>query len=86
LALRKRPATDRARAHITAPQLTKRINQLGISRLERQGPLSYLVSEAPAPVATRATGYSLDATTASAVLSGTNWANYAVDEFGWVDP
>ena len=64
-------------AHITAAQLTKRLNRLGITRRERQGALSYLVSEAPAAVVARATGYSLDATAARAILSGTDWANYA---------
>lgn len=64
-------------SHMTAFWLTKRLNQLGITRLERQGALRHLLSEVPSPVVARATGYSFDVTAARAALSGTDWAQYA---------
>jgi hypothetical protein len=64
-------------SHITATALTQRLNKLGITKLERQGALRHLVSEAPSPVVARATGYAFDTTAARAELSGTDWAHYA---------
>jgi hypothetical protein len=48
--------------HVTAFQLTKRMNALGITKAERQGALTHLVNEAPAAVVAKATGYSLGST------------------------
>ncbi len=45
--------------------------------LARQGTLSHLVSEVPASVVAKATGYSLGTTAARAALAGTDWAHYA---------
>ncbi len=47
----------RAGAHVTAFQLTKRLNVFGITKFERQGALTHLVNEAPASVVAKATGY-----------------------------
>jgi NAD(P)-dependent dehydrogenase (short-subunit alcohol dehydrogenase family) len=63
--------------HITAFQLTKHMNALGITRTERQGALTHLVNEAPAAVVAKATGYSLGSTAARSVLFGPDWARYA---------
>jgi hypothetical protein len=63
--------------HIIATQLRQRLGQLGITKAERQGALSYLLSEVPAPVAARATGYSSQTTAARAAQAGTDWACYA---------
>ncbi len=64
-------------AHITAAWLTKRLNALGITKLERQGALNHLVSEAPPSIVARATGYAVETTSARALLSGSDWAHYA---------
>jgi hypothetical protein len=63
--------------HVTAFQLTKRLNALGITKAERQGALTHLVNEAPAAVVAKATGYSLGSTAARSVLFGPDWAHYA---------
>ncbi|MFZ2056089.1 MAG: hypothetical protein WAV54_01590 [Acidimicrobiales bacterium] len=42
-----------------------------------QRALNHLVSEVPASVVAKATGYSLGTTAARAVLAGTDWANDA---------
>jgi hypothetical protein len=63
--------------HVTSWWMTKRLNQLGITRNERQGALTSLVSDVPAAVVARATGYSLGATTQRALVTGTDWAHYA---------
>jgi hypothetical protein len=63
--------------HVTAFQLTKRMNALGITKAERQGALTHLVNEAPAAVVAKATGYSLGSTAARSVLFGPDWADYA---------
>ncbi|MHB8437875.1 MAG: hypothetical protein ACYDD4_01755 [Acidimicrobiales bacterium] len=64
-------------SHMTAAWLTKRLNQLGITKLARQGALSHLVAQAPAAVVARATGYSFAATTLRAAVTGSDWAHYA---------
>jgi hypothetical protein len=63
--------------HVTAFQLTKRLNALGITKAERQGALTHLVNEVPAAVVAKATGYSLGSTAARSVLFGPDWARYA---------
>jgi hypothetical protein len=67
---------------LTAFWLTKRLNQLGITKNERQGALTHLVSEVPAAVVAKATGYSLGATTQRASLVGMDWAHYAALKSG----
>jgi hypothetical protein len=57
--------------------LIKRLNRLEITKVERQGALSHLVSEVPASVVAKATGYSFGTTAARAALAGTDWARYA---------
>jgi hypothetical protein len=67
----------RAGQHVTAFQMTKRLNALGITKAERQGALTHLVSEAPAAVVAKATGYALGTTAARSALFGSDWALYA---------
>ena len=59
-----------------AMQLRIRLGQIGITRTERQGALTYLLSEVPAPVVAKATGYSPATTAARAAQAGTDWARY----------
>ena len=66
----------RAGAHMVAAQLTARLNRLGITKLERQGALTHLVSEVPAAVVAKATGYAPATTAARAAQAGTDWASY----------
>jgi hypothetical protein len=63
--------------HMTAARMTSRLNCLGITRFERQGSLRHLVSEAPAAVVAKATGYASATTAARSVQSGADWAGYA---------
>jgi hypothetical protein len=63
--------------HVTAFQLTKHMNAIGITKADRQGALTYLVTEAPAAVVAKATGYSLATTAARSVLFGPDWVRYA---------
>jgi hypothetical protein len=42
--------------HMIAMQLCIRLNRLGITRTERQGALTHLLSEVPAAVVAKATG------------------------------
>jgi hypothetical protein len=63
--------------HLTAYQLTKRLNQLGITKAERQGALTHLVSAAPSAVVAGVTGCSLAGVSARASVVGRDWAQYA---------
>lgn len=80
-----RPTTDtpylfpggRPGQHLTAAMLTMRLNQLGITRHERQGALSRLVAQVPSAIVARATGYSLEASARRSAQGGTEWATYA---------
>ncbi len=63
--------------HIIATQLRIRLGQLGITRAERQGSLTHLLSEVPAAVVAKATGYSPGTTAARAAQTGSDWASYA---------
>jgi hypothetical protein len=58
-------------------QLRIRLGQLGIARGERQGSLTYLLSEVPAAVVAKATGYSAGSTALRAAQTGRDWASYA---------
>ncbi len=60
--------------HVTAAQLRMRLNQLGITKRERQGALTHLLSEVPSAVVAKATGYSSATTAARAARAGTDWA------------
>jgi hypothetical protein len=62
--------------HIIAMQLRSRLGQLGITKAERQGSLSYLISEVPAPVVAKLTGYNPATTAAKAAQISTDWARY----------
>jgi hypothetical protein len=62
--------------HVSSPQLAHRLRALGISKLERQGALSYLVNEIPAAVVAKATGYAPTSTSRRAVRAGTDWGHY----------
>jgi hypothetical protein len=63
--------------HIIAMQLRIiRLGERGITRTERQGALTYLLSEVPAAVVAKATGYSPATTAARAAQTGTDWARY----------
>jgi hypothetical protein len=64
--------------HIIAMQLRHRLGLLGITKAERQGSLTHLLSEVPAAVVAMATGYSSATTSARATQAGTDWAGYAV--------
>ncbi|MHB8499309.1 MAG: hypothetical protein ACYDES_15265 [Acidimicrobiales bacterium] len=64
-------------AHITASWLTKHLNALGITKLERQGALNHLVSQVPPAIVARATGYATERISTRGLLSGTDWAHYA---------
>ena len=64
-------------AHVTAQRLAARLNRLGITKSARQGALSHLLSEVPAAVVARVTGYATDTTAARAALAGSDWARYA---------
>jgi hypothetical protein len=54
-------------------QLRIRLGQLGITPAERQGSLTHLLSEVPAAVVAKATGYSAGTTAARAAQTGRNW-------------
>jgi hypothetical protein len=81
----ERPSTDtsylfpgrRPGQHLTAAMLTMRLNELGITRHERQGALSRLVAQVPSAIVARATGYSLEASARRSAQGGTEWATYA---------
>ena len=81
----ERPSTDtfylfpgrRPGQHLTAAMLTMRLNELGITRHERQGALSLLVAQVPSAIVARATGYSLEASARRSAQGGTEWATYA---------
>jgi hypothetical protein len=62
--------------HIIPTQLRSRLGQLGITKAERQGSLNHLLSEVPAAIVAKATGYSPETTAARAAQSGTDWARY----------
>jgi hypothetical protein len=57
--------------------MTARLNRLGITRHERQGALTRLLSEVPAAIVARATGYSLEASARRSAQAGTAFASYA---------
>jgi hypothetical protein len=59
-----------------AAWLTTRLNQLGITRHERQGALTHLLSEVPAAVVAKTIGYSPATTAARAARAGTDWQGY----------
>ncbi len=59
---------------MVAAWLTTRLNRLRITRHERQGALTHLLSEVPATVVAKAIGYS-PATTAA--RAATDWQGYA---------
>lgn len=59
-----------------AAWLTTRLNQLGITRYERQGALTHLLSEVPAAVVAKTMGYSPATTAARAARAGTDWQGY----------
>jgi hypothetical protein len=63
--------------HIIAMQLRHRLGRLGITKAERQGSLTHLLSEVPAAVVAKATGYSSATTATRAAQVGTDWAGYA---------
>ncbi len=63
--------------HIIAMQLRIRLGQLGITRAERQGSLTHLLSEVPAAVVAKATGYSAGTTALRAAQTGSDWTSYA---------
>jgi hypothetical protein len=63
--------------HIIAMQLRIRLGQLGITRAERQGSLTHLLSEVPAAVVAKAIGYSSETTASRAAQTGSDWASYA---------
>jgi hypothetical protein len=63
--------------HITAMHLGNRLRQLGITRADRQGALTQLLSHVPAPVVAKAAGYSTGTTAARATQAGTDWNHYA---------
>lgn len=67
----RRPGYPMIAAHLTA-----RLNCLGITRRERQGALTHLLSEVPSAVVAKATGYSAGTTAARAARAGTDWASY----------
>jgi hypothetical protein len=62
--------------HIIPMQLRFRLGQLGITKAERQGSLNHLLSEVPAAIVAKATGYSPETTAARAAQTGTDWARY----------
>jgi hypothetical protein len=62
--------------HVTSPQLAHRLRELGITKLERRGALSYLVNEIPAAVVAKATGYAPASTSRRANRAGTDWGHY----------
>jgi hypothetical protein len=49
---------------------------VGITKAERHGYLSHLLSEVPAAVVAKATGYGSATTAAREAQAGTNWARY----------
>jgi hypothetical protein len=63
--------------HIIAMQLRHRLNLIGITKAERQGSLTHLLSEVPAAIVAKATGYSAGTTAVRAAQAGTDWAGYA---------
>ncbi len=63
--------------HIIAMQLRHRLGRLGITKAERQGSLTHLLSEVPAAIVAQATGYSSGTTATRAAQAGTEWAGYA---------
>jgi hypothetical protein len=63
--------------HIIAMQLRHRLGLIGITKAERQGSLTHLLSEVPAAVVAMATGYSSGTTATRAAQAGTDWAGYA---------
>ncbi len=67
----------RPNEHITAMQLGNRLRQLGITRAERQGALTHLLQQVPAPIVAKATGYSTATTAIRTTQTGGDWATYA---------
>jgi hypothetical protein len=67
----------RAGEHIIPMQLRHRLGRLGITKAERQGSLTHLLSEVPAAIVAKATGYSAGTTSVRAAQAGTDWAGYA---------
>jgi hypothetical protein len=63
--------------HITAMQLGIRLRRLGITKVERQGALTHLLRQVPAPIVAKATGYSTATTAIRATQTGNDWATYA---------
>ena len=66
----------RSGEHIIAMQLRHRLGALGITKAERQGSLTLLLSEVPAAIVAKATGYNSGTTAARAAQAGTDWARY----------
>ena len=62
--------------HVTPAGLTARLNRVGVTKTERQGALTYLLSEVPAPVVARMTGYSSGTTALRAAQAGSDWSGY----------
>jgi hypothetical protein len=67
---------NRPGAHVIAAQIRWRLNQLGITRVERQGALSYLVSEVPPFNRRQVHRLYPDATSRRTIQAGSDWGNY----------
>lgn len=59
-----------------AMQLRHRLGLLGITKAERQGSLTHLLSEVPGAIVAAATGYSSATTAARAAQTGSDWGRY----------
>jgi hypothetical protein len=62
--------------HIVAMQLRFRLGEIGITKAERQGSLTHLLSEVPGAIVAAATGYSPATTAARTAQTGGDWGRY----------
>ncbi len=69
-------------AHLTAAMLSRRLNRLGITRLDRQGALGPLVAAVLSAIVARATGYSLEASARRSAQGGLERGPYVALKTG----
>ncbi|HEX4218434.1 MAG TPA: hypothetical protein VHZ02_08700 [Acidimicrobiales bacterium] len=68
--------------HIGAPNMSRRMTAIGVTKLDRQAALRQLVREVPGPIVAKAMGFSPGTTARHAAELGTDWAAYAAVRSG----
>jgi integrase len=63
--------------HVSGSYMSRRMKDIGVTRLDRQAALQQLVREIPGPLVAKAMGFSPQTTTRHASELGTDWAAYA---------